>query len=66
MGVWAFEQGQANSGSPWAARDDGQDKQVVPVIDDAGHLRRQTQRRALDQAGSEADRPGIYLSCCSA
>ena len=35
--------------------------QVVPVIDDAGHLCRQTQRRALDQAGSEADRPGVYL-----
>ena len=44
-----------------AARDDGQDVQIVPVIDDAGHLRRQTQRRALDQAGSEADRPGVYL-----
>jgi hypothetical protein len=44
-----------------AARDDGQDEQVGPVIDDAGHLRRQTQWCTLDQAGSEADRPGIYL-----
>ena len=46
----------------WAARDDGQDMQVVPVIDDSGHLRRQTQRRAFDQAGSEADGPGVNLS----
>jgi hypothetical protein len=36
--------------------------QVVSIIHDSGHLRRQTQRRAFDQAGSEADGPGVNLS----
>ena len=43
-----------------AARDDGQDMHVRPVVDDAGHLRGKTERRALDQAAGEADRPGVH------
>ncbi len=44
-----------------AARDDGQDMQVRPIVDNARHLGRQAQRRALDQAGREANCPGVDL-----
>ncbi len=43
------------------ARDDGQDMQVRAVIDHARHLRGQPERRAFDQAGRQADGPGVDL-----
>ena len=44
-----------------AAGDDRQDMHIRPVVDDAGDLRRKADRRALEQAAGEADRPGIHL-----
>ena len=34
---------------------------IRPVVDDAGDLRRKADRRALEQAAGEADRPGVHL-----
>jgi hypothetical protein len=44
-----------------AAGDDRQHMQIRAVIDDAGHLGRETQRRAFEQAAGEADGPGVHL-----
>ena len=44
-----------------APGDDRQDMQIRAIVDDAGHLRRETDRRALEQAAGEADGPGVHL-----
>ena len=41
------------------ARDDRQHAHVVAVVEDAGELGGELQRRALDAAGGETDRPGV-------
>ena len=35
--------------------------QIRAIIDDAGHLGRETQRRTFEQAAGEADGPGVHL-----
>ena len=44
-----------------APSDDRQDMQIRAIIDDAGHLGRETQRRTFEQAAGEADGPGVHL-----
>ena len=43
---------------------DRQHMQIRAVIDDAGHLGRQTQGRAFDQAAGEADVQALIFSFC--
>ena len=44
-----------------APGDDRQDMQIRAIIDDAGHLGRETQGRTFEQAAGEADGPGVHL-----
>ena len=42
------------------ARDDRQNMQVVPIVDHAGDLRSQADRRALEETPGQANRPGVH------
>ena len=43
-----------------APRDDRQDMQIRAVINDAGHLGGEPERRTFKQAAGEADGPGVH------